>query len=142
VNWPTPNRKDHERFCDTEGWSLVGDAQGRTGTHHVRYEFSCPDGQVLRTRISHPVDRSDYGASMFSHILRDQLAVTAEEFWACVKNGAVPSRGGAGALPDRALPVALVHLLITKVKLSETDIAEMTRDQAVERLNQFWAEGS
>jgi hypothetical protein len=39
---------------------------GRTGTHHVTYELDLIDGGVLRTRISHPVDRSSYGRSMWS----------------------------------------------------------------------------
>lgn len=30
---------------------------------------------------------------MFTHILRDQLEVTREEFWDCVSNGHVPRRG-------------------------------------------------
>lgn len=43
-----------------------------------------PDGRVLRTRVSHPVDRTDYGKSLWSHILRDQLEVSEAQFWECV----------------------------------------------------------
>src|SRR3954469_23640834 len=98
VSWPRPTRQDHEEFCRTEGWRPVRDARGRTGTHHITYEFDLPDGRVLRTRISHPPDRSGYGAAIWSHILRDQLQVSEAEFWRCVRDGTGPDRG-APALP-------------------------------------------
>ena len=84
-----PTRQDHERFCATEGWTLVRD---------VTYELGLPDGGVLRTRISHPPDRSAYGPSLWSHVLRDQLDVSEQEFWACVRDGTRPARG----VPDPA----------------------------------------
>jgi hypothetical protein len=59
----------------------------------VTYELDLPDGRTLPTRISHPPDRTDYGASLFAHILRDLAAVSEEEFWAGVSDGAFPDRG-------------------------------------------------
>ncbi len=64
MTWPTPTRQDHEKFCRVEEWVVVRDARGRSGTHHVTYELYLKDGQVLRTRISHPVNRTAYGLSM------------------------------------------------------------------------------
>jgi hypothetical protein len=80
-----------------------------------------PDGQsdydrILRTRISHPVDRTKHGPSLWSHILRDQLEVTNDEFWHCVRNGAKPRRGGPD-LPAESLPAELVYLLVNRVGL-------------------------
>ncbi|GAA4007147.1 hypothetical protein GCM10022247_31370 [Allokutzneria multivorans] len=116
------------------------DARGRTGTHHVTYEFDLADGRILRTRISHPVDRSGYGASMWKHTLRDQLEVGEPEFWACARDGVRPARG----VPEpsaEALPVELVHLLITRVGLEESEVAGMSKEEAAARLQRFWAEG-
>lgn len=141
MSWPTPTRHDHETFCKIEGWEPVRDARGRTGTHHVTYELALADGRVLRTRISHPVDRSSYGRSMWSHILRDQLQISESEFWRCVRHRARPGRG-LPATPAEALPADLVHLLIGRVGLSESQVAAMTKTQAIERLNRYWAEGS
>ena len=141
MNWPAPTRKDHEAFCAIEGWTRVRDARGCAGTHHVTYELALPDGRILRTRISHPVDRSGYGASLWSHILRDQLQVTEAEFWAAVRENKKPDRG-ISEPPTGALPADVVHLLICRVGLTEADVAAMTRDQAIERLQQYWAEGS
>lgn len=136
---PQPTREDHEKFCLTEGWGLVRDARGRTGTHHVGYEFGLPDGSNLRMRISHPVNRTGYGPALWSHILRDQLQVTEEEFWKCVREGVKPDRG-MPVVPTRALPVDVVHLLISRVGLDESEVAAMTKEEAVERLNRYWAE--
>jgi len=140
VSWPSPTRKDHETFCQVEKWRRARDARGRTGTHHLTYELDLVDGRILRTRISHPVDRNEYGQSMWKHILRDQLEVTEARFWACVNHGVRPDRG----MPQptaTALPADLVHMLISRVGVSESDVAGMSKDEAIARLHRYWTEG-
>ena len=141
MSWPQPTRQDHEKFCSIEGWTRVRDARGRTGTHHLIYELHLPDGRILRTRISHPPDRSTYGPSIWRHILRDQLDVAEDEFWACVRDGVKPDRGLPEA-PAEALPADLVQLLITRVGLPESEVASMSKAQAIERLDRYWVEGN
>jgi len=141
MKWPVPTRADHQRFCETEGWTRVRDARGRSGTHHVTYELALPDGRVLRTRISHPPDRTGYGRSLWAHVLRDQLDVDEERFWACVHDGVLPDRGVSPGRPG-ALPADLVHLLIHRVGLVESEVAEMSRIEAIARLEKFWTGGS
>ncbi len=58
---PTPNRKDHERFVEVRAGVV------REVDHHVTYELDVPSGGDVTTRISHPVDRTDYGPSLWSH---------------------------------------------------------------------------
>jgi len=140
VNQPQPTRKDHDTFCRVEVWRPVRDARGRTGTHHVTYELDLSDGRILRTRISHPVDRSDYGQSLWWHILRDQLQVAEVDFWACVHDGVKLPRG-LPEPPTEALPADLVHLLISRVRLDETDVAAMSKQDALARLQQYWTAG-
>jgi hypothetical protein len=140
VSWPQPTRQDHDKFCGVEGWIPVRDARGRAGTHRVTYDLHLPDGRVLRTRISHPPDRTTYGPSLWSHVLRDKLVVSEEEFWACVRDGIKPDRGVPEAPPE-ALPAELVHLLITRVGLPEPEVAAMSKAEAVERLSRYWTEG-
>ncbi len=137
MTWPTPTRKDHEKFCRLEGWRPVRNARGSSGTHHLTFELDLPDGRILRTRVSHPPDRTDYGPSLWGHILRDQLQVDESEFWACVHNGAKPDRG-IPEPPPTALPADLVHLLITRVGLPEPEVAAMTKKEAIARLQQHW----
>jgi hypothetical protein len=76
---------------------------------------------------------------MWGHILRDQLGVSEEEFWACVRDGSRPDRG-APEVPAEALPADVVYLLINRVGLREAEIAAMTRAEALARLQRFWTE--
>jgi hypothetical protein len=131
-------RQDHETFVTIEGWEQIRNARGRTGSHHATYELATPTGELLRARISHPPDRTTYGAALWSHILRDQLKVTDDEFWNCVDNKMAPDRG-APPLPARALPAQIVHQLIHTVGGPENEVAHLTREQALSRLNEFWS---
>jgi hypothetical protein len=137
VTWPAPTRSDHEAFCTTEGWVQVRDAQGRTGTHHVTYELQLHDGRILRTRISHPPDRSTYGKAIWAHILRDQLDVSQDEFWACVQDKVKPDRGEP-KIPAEALPADLVYLLITRLGIDDAEVGRMNKADAVARIQEYW----
>jgi len=140
MTWPAPTRRDHSAFCENEGWELVRNARGRTSGHHaLTYEFQLHDGRILRTRISHPPDASTYGASIWSHILRDQLDVDEETFWAFARDGIKPDRGQPEA-PPAALPADLAHLLVTRLRLSSAEVALMTKEEAIARMNEFWSQ--
>jgi hypothetical protein len=134
---PTPT--DHQRFCELEGWHRVRDARGRSGTHHLTYELLLPDGRLLRTRISHPADRSTYGPSLWAHILRDQLSVDESEFWACVNDGLVPDRGDSPR-PRASIPSEVVYQLVVRFHVPEEEVARMTKAAAIARLQQLWGE--
>jgi hypothetical protein len=139
VKHRAPSRADHQRFCEVEGWQRVRDGRGGSGTHHLTYELSLADGRVLRTRISHPPDRSTYGASLWPHILRDQLAIGEEEFWACVEKGKLPDRGKPQQ-PRAAIPSEVVHQLVVRFRVPEDEVARMTKAEAIARLQQLWGE--
>jgi hypothetical protein len=135
-SWPQPTRADHQRFVVNEGWQEVA------STHHETYELSLPDGRVLRTRISRPPDKTTYGPRMWAHILRDQLDVTVEEFWVCAQDGVTPDRSPAAPEAiDNSIPVEVVDLLIDRVGLTHRDIVGLTREEAIARLNDYWATG-
>lgn len=138
---PTPTRADHEKFCKVEGWTTVRNARGKKTNHHATYEMPLPDGSILRTRVSHPVDRSDYGPELWSHILRDQLKVTEDEFWDCVDNGVIPSRGAPHA-PSHSLPAELVYQLVVKFRVPEADVAALDKERALSLLQTFWLYGT
>src|SRR5690606_35156640 len=124
-----PTRKHHEKFCLAEGWTLVTDARGRAVGHHTTYKLVTPTGDVLRTRISHPANRTTCAPAMWSHILRDQLRVTADEFWSCLLEGTLPDRG-APVVPDAALPLHLVTRLVRELSLSRPEVAGLSIDEA------------
>lgn len=131
---PAPTRKHHEKFCVTEGWTRATDARGRAVSHHATFTFATPQGDVLRTRISHPIGRETYSLSMRAHILRDQLHVSAGEFWACVLHGVRPNRG-TRTIPDAALPLPLVARLVRELGLSRAEIAKLSAEDARKMLD-------
>jgi hypothetical protein len=135
---PQPTRQHHARFCEVEGWELVRDARSRSGTRHITNELNLPDGTVARTLISHPLDRSDYGPAIWSHILRGQLQVDEAGFWTCVRDGIMPDRGEPKP-PEEALPADVVYLLLTRVGLTETEVAALSKQAAIDRLQRYWA---
>jgi len=125
---PAPTREHHDTFCTTERWKLIRGATGQPVRHHRTYELTLWDARVLRTRISKPVDRSTYSARMWSHILREQLAVDKSTFWRCVDERVVPDRGApVRTLPANALPLYLVRALqdlgVVEEQVLELDIA-------------------
>lgn len=79
---------------------------------------------------------------MWSHILRDQLGVTEEEFWACVQDGQLPDRGAPPEPTREPIPTGLLWQLINRVGLPEDEVAAMTKEEAIERLNRFWLTGT
>jgi hypothetical protein len=78
---------------------------------------------------------------MWSHILQEQLDVDQATFWACVQDGKKPDRGTPEP-PPQALPVNLVYLLLTHVRLSEAEVAAMSKEEAIARMHQYWTTGS
>ena len=137
MTWPAPTRADHEKLCQTERWQPVRDARGRTGTHDVTYELVVHDGRILRTRISHPVDRSSYGQNIWRHILKDQLDVDHATFWGACETAS--SQIGERRIACRSVARRPVNLLLKRVGLSEPEVAAMTRTEAITRMQQFWA---
>jgi hypothetical protein len=135
---PQPTRADHQQFVFNVGWQQV------PSTHHETYELDLPDGRVLRTRISRPPNKTTYGARIWAHILRDQLDVTADEFWTCVRDGVTPERSPTDGVEDvdDAIPVDVVKLLVSRVGLTRRDLIGMTREEAIARLNDYWSTGS
>ena len=137
TGFPERTRKDHEQFCLNEGWTQVRNARGKSG-HHVTFELTLPDSQVLRTRISHPPNRQTYGPGLWAHILRDQLRIGEDEFWACVREKKVPKRG-RGEPTTPSIPAGVVALLLSH-GVEESAVRQMSRAEAIEQLNRIWSQ--
>ncbi|NNH69986.1 cytotoxic translational repressor of toxin-antitoxin stability system [Nocardia uniformis] len=142
TQFPPGNKKAHETFCHNDEWIRVRNATGGMVRHHSTWELPLPDGRVLRTRISRPVDNTDYGPKMWCQILKDQLEVSEAQFWRCVNDRVRPARTpGTVTIPDKEpIPLGVVEKLIRLVHLTPEEIETMTKDQAAARLNQFRAE--
>ena len=141
MSWPTPTRQDHLRFCEIEGWSPVRSSSGKTGTHHDTFELVLDNGDTLRTRISRPPDRTDYGPGLWSHILKDQLQVSKAEFWECLETKKPPQRAAPTEPEKEPIPTGVIWNLIDRVGLSEAEVGSMSKEEAIARLNTFWTTG-
>lgn len=131
---------DHETFCTTEGWNERKRATGKRGTHHVNYELPLPDGRILYTRISHLVNRTDYGRSLWLHILRDQLEVSTDEFWNCVNKQVLPDRGQPRGATE-TIPLGVIRTLIQEARIPEAEVLAMTKAEAIARMTRFYTTG-
>lgn len=140
TSFPAATRKDHLTFCHTEGWEEVRRATGKKVNHHLTFELALEDGRILRTRISHPPGKDTYGKSLWTRILREQLDVTEPIFWACVKDGARPERS-APHPAKHAIPADLFHLLTAKAGYPQTQVCEMTKDEAIAAAGAYWQRG-
>lgn len=133
------SRRDHNRFCQLEGWTEVRNGRGRKVGHHITYELTLPDGHILRTRISGPPNTETYGPRLWAQVL-DQLQVTEAEFWACVSDRKLPDRGAPGGdAPANALPADLVYQLIHVVGVPEDEVATITLERALEAMRAHWS---
>ena len=131
-----PTRKDHQNFCLNEGWRLVRNARGKSG-HHVTFELTLPDGQVLRTRISHPPKRQTYGLSMWAHICATSCW-SAKTSSGPASKKEVPQRSrGKSAMPS--IPAGVVAQLLSH-GVEESEVRLMSRVEAIERLNLIWSQ--
>ena len=134
----------HRKFVETEGWEKKGTARGpsKTGDHY-RYELVLTTGDVLTTRVSHgPGQIND--PRLVAAILRDQLAVTEDDFWRCVEKGVLPPRPQASpsTATREALDAKLVRNLVRKVGLTEADGAKLTKAEAVRRWQEHLSKGT
>lgn len=133
------NREDHDDFCRKEQWQLVRGATGQPVKHHRTYELRLWDNRVLRTRISRPIDRSEYARSTWAHILREQLEVIGDEFWDCLERDLLPNRG---APPEErpGLPYHLFRQLTETLGLPPEEAASLTPQQATARIAKYWTD--
>lgn len=123
--------RDLKAFLEHDGWSEepnLARGRARRGDHR-RYRKELADGSTLRTKVSHAL-REEIGPDLFRHILRDQLRVTEERFWAVVK-GQAAGPAGPPPPPESTIPGWLVTRLLFTVGLPETVVRTMTVDEAL-----------
>jgi len=133
----------HRKFVETEGWVKKGTSRGsgKTGDHY-RYHLTLSNGDVLTTRVSHGPGQMD-DPKVVAAILRDQLAVSEDDFWRCVEDGILPPRPQAviSKPAGEVLDAKLVRNLIRKVGMTEVEISQLTKAAAVARWQQYLADG-
>jgi len=134
----TPTYAELRRFCEVDGWIDLTEEAGRKRRHHLRFAKLLADGRTLYTRISLGTGSIE-DHDLFKHILRDQLEVTEETFWAAVDDGTVPSRPGVQA-PRRPEGQYLDYSLakgLLQAGYTQQQIAVMSKEQAIDLLDYY-----
>ena len=139
---PQPKFSDIRRFCQIDGWEETRGASGKRGDH-FRYRKVLEDGRILRTRASHSDDEIG-DPSLWRRIWRDQLALASEaQFWEALQSGEPVNRTQSALAPaGPSLPGWLVESLIRKVGMPPEEVAQMTEQEALDRLNEFYSQPS
>lgn len=135
--------EDHRKFVETEGWTKKGTASGSAKTgDHFRYSFRLPNGEVLQTRVSHGSGAIN-DPSLVAAILREQLRVSEVDFYRCVNEGKSPIRPAAETpvRPCEGIDAKLLRNLIRKVGLAQSQVAAMTKAEAIAAWDEYLASG-
>jgi hypothetical protein len=72
--------------------------------------------------------------------VRDQLNVTADEFWDCVTHQVVPNRGHSPEITE-AIPLGVIRALTREARIPESEVQAMTKAEAIARLSEFYTTG-
>jgi hypothetical protein len=130
----TPTWDEIERFCRADGWREVRRSK------HVFFEKVLADGTVLRTHRSFAGGKT-MSPGRFKAILRSQLRVGEDDFWAALESGEPADRPSAP--PEAAeptLPAYLVRVLKGELHLTEDEIAALSPEEAKRRVDDHWSE--
>lgn len=139
----TPNAPpwgDVEDFLAADGWRAVQSGE-RSGSRrrHVFYEKVLDDGRVLQTHVSHSRQKR-MSPGRFSALLRHDLEVSKDEFWACVRSGEPVDRP---ADLDEAVTVEhdawVAAVLVGELHMLPDDIARLSRKEAEALVHEHWS---
>ena len=129
----TPTLGEIEQFCRIDGWH-----ESRR-TDHVFFEKTLADGTVLRTHRSFASGKT-MSAGRFKAILRDQLRVSAKDFWRALETGQEVARPSEPPAADVGLPAYVVRVLKTELHLSEAEIAKIAPSEAERLVHEHWSQ--
>ena len=133
-----PNGRDLRRFVEVDGgWELTAKKRDSKKRDHDHYVKRLPDGNMLRTKVSH--GNTEIGdPKLVNDIFKRQLQVSEDEFWLAVDKGTPPRRGSADPEPEEATEPAhqledwLAVQLAVQVGLSDAEIAALTPQEAMD----------
>jgi hypothetical protein len=130
----TPTWDEIERFCRADRWREVRRSK------HVFYEKVLADGTVLRTHRSFAGGKT-MSPGRFKAILRNQLRVSEDDFWAALESGEPVDRPSAPPEADGTmLPAYLVRMLKAELHLTEDEIAALSPEEAKRRVDDHWSQ--
>lgn len=136
----SPTWGDVERFLEADNWRRVP-ARRRGGRRqpHIFFEKVADDGRVLQTHISHD-RKATMSPGRFNSILRTQLEVSRDEFWAAVRSGDPVYRPVPVDADDACEHEDwVIRVLVGKLHMSAEEIEELSVEEARQLVQDFWA---
>jgi hypothetical protein len=121
-----PTQNEIRKFLNVDGWNR------EEGSGHETYIKILENGNYLRTHVSRTSRKWPSDPNLWRRILREQLAVTEEEFWAAVDQRVPPCRSTAllSSQDVEAIPGWLIESLRRTVGLGNDVIASMSPEEA------------
>ena len=133
-----PTFRDLKTYLERDGgWEEIPNlARGRRRVgDYWRYRKTLPDGNVLRTKVSHALG-DEIGPDLLSHIVRDQLHTTVERF-RDVLAGRATDEGAPADERGEPIPGWLITRLLYTVGVPEAEVRQMSPDEARARWERF-----
>jgi hypothetical protein len=130
-----PTWGDLLAFCKADRWD-----PSRQTKHDV-YRKVLADGTALQTQTSRGKESDNIGAGLFHFILRVELQVSEAEFWEAIRT-AEPASRPAHPAPPHVSPkpsAGLIFLLRKHVRVGDDEIGKLSKDEAVEMLNEYFS---
>ena len=128
-----PTWRQVREFCVKQGYQ-------ERRTDHFRYLKALPDRSTSGTMISMGVDAEQVPAGLWSMVWRHQLRLASEEeFWGGLRGETVRYAIPPVEEPPTPLPTYLVRFLTNTLHLEEAHIATLTRDEAQQIMNEYYA---
>lgn len=133
-----PTWGDLVAFCKADQWDSPRQ------TKHAVYRKVLADGTALQTEASRGKDSGSIGAGLFHFILRVELQVSEDEFWAAIRTGEPASRPAHPAPPSvPSKPSAgLVFQIRKYLPLTDAEISKLSREEAIEILKEYFSRPS
>jgi hypothetical protein len=134
-----PTWGEIEEFLKIDGWEqLAPSARGGSSQDHIFFEKLLEDGRVLVTHISHSRKKRP-SPGRFSLILRDQIEVSRNEFWAALQSGKPVAR----PVPLESEEVVehepwVVETLARDAQMSPEEIDALSPEEAREIARDPW----
>lgn len=128
----TPTWGEIERFCRIDGW------RESRRTNHVFFEKTLSDGTVLRAHRSFATGKT-MSPGRFKDVLRSQLHVSEDDFWAALKTKEPVARPSAPPADQADLPAYFFPVLRDELHLSEAEIAELAPQDAERLVHEHWS---
>lgn len=139
----TPNAPtwgDIEDFIAADGWrEIAGGERSGSRRRHIFYEKVLVDGRVLQTHISHSRGKT-MSPGRFSSLLRNDLEVSKDEFWRCIRSGTPVDRPVVLEEPRVVEHDAwVVAVLVGELHMSPEELGALSREEAEELVLRHWA---